>query len=119
MREGVPSTRHPHLGVRILSLGPHSPVPGERLQIVIYDQHDNIVRRLEQITGACVDDGYVDFFNSPRCRPARCLHPIVDIAPDGAQTTLHPDFQDHMVATQWLPLLAAWVAQHGVPQPEP
>ena len=49
MREGRESTRHPGMGVFALCLGPNSPLPGERLQLVIYDHDDRIVRRLEQI----------------------------------------------------------------------
>jgi hypothetical protein len=66
-RQGRPSPRFGHLGVWNLSLGPNSPVPGERLQVCIVDQTGGIVRRFEQIEGRCLDPGYVDFFRRQRC----------------------------------------------------
>ena len=116
MREGQVSTRHLHMGVRVLSLGPHSPIPGERLQIVIYNEQDEIVRRLEQIQAECIDPGYVDFFMGPNCRPARYRRPIVDIAPDGTVTELIADFTQSMGPNLWYTILAGWVSKHGIPQ---
>lgn len=115
MRQGKESTRHPGMGVQVISLGPNSPMPGERLQIAIYDENHVIQRRLEQIEGRTIDPGYVDFFMGPNCRPAIVLRPLVDIAPDGTQTELHPNFTADCMP-QWLPLLAAWVKKHGIPQ---
>ena len=63
---GRASPRFGHLGVWNLSLGPNSPVPGERLQILILDHEGKVVRRFEQIEGRCIDPGYVDFFMSNR-----------------------------------------------------
>lgn len=104
------------MGVRVLSLGPNSPVPGERLQIVIYNEQNEITRRFEQVQGACLDPGYVDFFGSPRCRPAKYLHPIVDIDANGAARELIADFTPQMDQRIYLGLLADWVAAHGIPQ---
>lgn len=71
-RIGYRSPKNGHLGVYTLCSGPdpNGPKPGERLIIVIYDKDDNIVRRLEQVKGNCLDPGYVDFFNSMKCRPS-------------------------------------------------
>src|SRR5437870_8874190 len=67
MREEKESTLHPGMGVYALCMGPNSPMPGERLQIVIYNQADEVVRRFEQIRGACLVEGYATFFaNDPR-----------------------------------------------------
>jgi len=95
------------------STGPSGLVPGDRLRAVIYDRDDKIVRQFEQIRGACIDEGYVDFFNSPRCRPAQFTMPIVDIAPDGTQTVLiaHvPPEAPHLIQ----PVFKEWVERHGI-----
>ena len=116
MREGQESTRHPGMGVYALCLGPHSSLPGERLRLVIYDHDDQVVRRLEQKRGACVEEGWVSFFtNDPRNRPARFLWPLVDIAPDGAETVLMDDYRQEMGMEPYYRVLAAWVAAYGVP----
>jgi hypothetical protein len=116
MRTGEPSTRHPGLGVYVHSLGPSSPIPGERLQIVIYDQQDNIVRRFEQVRGECLDPGYVDFFLSSRCRPAIYLWPLVDIDMEGKQTILVENFRSGMDMNIFYRALTEWVEKYGVPQ---
>lgn len=118
MRHGESSTRHPGMGVYIHSLGPSSPIPGERLQIVIYDQDDNIVRRFEQVRGQCIDEGYVDFFGHNN-RPARYANmPLVDIDPEGNQTVLVEDFRAGNDSQLYYTALAAWVKQYGIPQPD-
>ena len=72
MREGIACDRHPGMGRFYLCLGPGSSLPGPRLQVVIYDANDQVVRRLEQIRGACIDEGFVSFFaGDPHSRPAR------------------------------------------------
>jgi hypothetical protein len=116
MRTGEPSTRHPGMGVYIHSLGPNSPVPGERLQIVIYDQQDNIVRRFEQVRGACIDPGYVDFFLGPNCHPASYLWPLVDVDIEGNQTILVENFRPGMDMNIYYQALAVWVEKYGIPQ---
>jgi len=68
--QGRPSPRFGHLGVWNLSLGPSSPIPGERLQVLHRNRGRAVVRRFEQIEGRCIDPGYVDFFLSHKCRPA-------------------------------------------------
>lgn len=112
---GAASPRFGHLGMWNLSLGPNSPVPGDRLEIAILDQDRNIVRRLEQIVGTCIDPGYVDFFNSPRCRPSRFLYPLVDIAPDGTQQELHPDFHTRLGKDAFFRIVGDWMGEHGSP----
>lgn len=69
-RRGVPWERYPGTGVFLLSLGPHSPIPGERLQVVIYDESDRIVRRLEEERGEPVHSGYGDAFSHARFQHA-------------------------------------------------
>lgn len=116
MRIGTPSKRWPHLGVWAHSYGPNSDLPGDRLRLVIYDKQDNIVRRFEQVAGKCIDEGYVDFFNSPRCRSAQYLYPLVDIAPDGTQTELIGNFTPNMDQGIYLALLGEWAHRYGVEQ---
>ena len=115
MRQGKPSPKYGHLGVYFHSTGPTGPVPGERLQAVIYDHEDRIVRRFEQIRGRCIDDGHVDFFGSHACRPALYEMPVIDIAPDGTQTILiaHVPASASQLIT---PAFTAWVAKFGVEQ---
>jgi len=117
MREGQESTRHPGMGVFALRLGPNSPLPGERLQLVIYDHEDRIVRRPEQKRGACIDEGYITFFEGdPRQRPAVFRWPLVDIDPaTGVETILHPDYHQSLGMQPYFDVLAAWVAKFGVP----
>lgn len=118
MRHGEPSTRHPGMGVYIHSLGPRSPIPGERLQIVIYDETDTVVRRFEQVKGRCIDEGYVDFFGFNN-RPARYESmPLVDIDAEGNQTVLVEDFRAGDNPQIYYTALANWVGQYGVPQPD-
>src|SRR6266545_118006 len=114
MREGLACDRHPGMGVYYRSLGPNSRVPGPRLQVVMYDHADQVVRRLEQVRGRCTDEGFVSFFaGDPRNRPAQFLHPIVDIAPDGTQTELISDFPPGTSMSVFHELLARWVATYG------
>ena len=87
-RRGVPWERYPGTGVYILSLGPRSLVPGERLQLVIYDLSDQIVRRLEEERGECVSGDYADSFRSSRSSPAPYKYRLVDITPDAQKTVL-------------------------------
>jgi len=95
-------------------LGPASPIPGDRLRIGILDMDGNVVRRFEQIRGACTDPGYVDFFESHRCRPSAHEMPIVDIDAEGKITEiLHPNYTQSMGMDVYLRLLEAWVTEHG------
>lgn len=116
MRTGFRSPKYGHLGVYFLSTGPDpsGPRPGPRVQAVIYDKADNVVRRFEQIEGSCVDPGYVDFFGGPSNRSARYTLPVVDIAPDGSQTVLIPDFQPGASREVFATAFRAWAEQHGV-----
>ena len=89
-------------------------VPRRRLQVAIYDEADRIVRRFEQIQGACLDEGHVSFFGGPQDRPAKFRMPLVDIAPDGAQTVLVEDFQPGSPRSIMEGAFRAWVERHGV-----
>jgi hypothetical protein len=117
-RQGYRSPKNGHLGVYTLCSGPdpNGPAPGERLIIVIYDGDDNIVRRLEQVKGNCIDPGYVDFFLSAKCRPSVHDYHIIDIDRDGNKTIL----ATHTTPTQAVQWLTAnvplWVKEHGVQQ---
>jgi hypothetical protein len=110
---GRKSPRYGHLGLWVLSLGPSSPVPGERLELAIIDDQGRIVRRFEQIEGRCLDPGYVDFFLGSNCRPARHEMPLVDIAPDGKQSILCSHYATSMGQDLYLSLLGAWCTAHG------
>ena len=112
--QGRPSPRFGHLGVWNYSLGPNSPVPGERLQVYIVDQAGRIVRRFEQIEGACIDPGYVDYFLSHNCRPAVYQRPIVDVDEKGGiAAVLHPDYTQAMGMDVYLRLLTGWAMKWG------
>lgn len=115
-REGFRSPKYGHRGVYFLCTGPgpDGPRPGDRVQVVIYDREDKVVRRFEQVQGECLDPGYVDFFGSPKCRPAKYRMPLVDIAPDGTQTVLLQDFQPGTPRSVMSDVFGAWVAQHGM-----
>jgi len=115
MREEKESTLHPGMGVYALCMGPNSPMPGERLQIVIYDHADQVVRRFEQIRGACLAEGYATFFaNDPRARQAVFLWPLVDIDARGVVTELHSDYRKTQGPEPYKTILAAWVAKWGI-----
>ncbi len=112
--EGRRSPRFGHLGMWNFCLGPASPIPGDRLRVGILDMDGNVVRRFEQIRGACTDPGYVDFFESHRCRPAAHEMPIVDIDAEGKiAKVLCPHYTQAMGMDLYLRLLEAWVTEHG------
>ena len=114
---GVPNGRFANLGVWTFCLGPGSPVPGERLKLGILDQEGNVVRRFEQIEGRCLDEGYVDFFLGPNCRPARYERPLVDIDIDNqVMHVLHPDFSPRCGMGVYLELVRQWAEQYGRPE---
>lgn len=111
---GRPSPRYRHLGMWNYSLGPHSPIPGPRLKVLILDQAGRIIRRFEQIEGRCIDPGYVDFFLSHHCRPAVHEMPIVDIDQDGQiVSVLCRHYTQGMGMDLYLRLLDAWVNRWG------
>ena len=112
--EGRKSPRFGHMGMWNFCLGPASPIPGDRLRIGILDNDGNVVRRFEQIRGACIDPGYVDFFMSHNCKPATHEMPIVDIGADGRIVkVLCPHYTQSMGMDLYLRLLEAWVTEHG------
>ena len=117
-RKGYRSPKNGHLGVYILCSGPDptGPIPGERLIIVIYDKGDNIVRKLEQVKGSCIDEGYLDFFNSFRCRPSVHEYHIIDTDKDGNMKIL----ATHTISSEaklWLQEnVPLWVQLHGISQ---
>jgi hypothetical protein len=100
-----------------LSLGPNSPIPGERLEVVIIDEEGNIVRRFEQVRGKCTDPGYVDFFMSAACRPASHEYPIVDVDESGKVVgIICQHYAQSMGMDLYLKLLTEWVTKHGKPE---
>ena len=114
---GAVSPRYGHLGMWTLSLGPASPVPGERLEIAIIDETGKIVRRLEQIRGKCTDEGYVDFFMSAGCRPSVYEYPIVDIDENGkVANIICRHYAQSMGMDLYLKMLGEWVTKHGKPE---
>jgi hypothetical protein len=114
---GRKSPRYGHLGMWNFSLGPNSPVPGPRLIVLILDQHGQVVRRLEQIRGNCLDEGYVDFFLSHNCRPAAHEYPLVDIDANGQiGELLHPNFTPGTSMDIYLSILEKWASRWGKPE---
>ncbi len=115
---GFRSPKYGDRGLHYLCTGPdpRGPRPGERLQAVIYDAQGRVVRRLEQIRGPLLQEGYVSFFSGPRDQPSIYAMPIVDIAPDGTQTVLIPNFQPSDPRRILDDAVAAWVTAHGVQQ---
>jgi hypothetical protein len=112
--EGRKSPRFGHLGMWNFCLGPASPLPGDRLRVGILDLDGKVVRRFEQIRGNCIDEGYVDFFMSHRCRPATHEMPIVDIDSAGKiNKVLCPHYAQDMGMGLYLKLLEAWVTEYG------
>jgi hypothetical protein len=114
---GKESPRFGNLGMWNLSLGPNSPVPGQRLEVAILDETGAIVRRMEQIRGECTDPGYVDFFLSHNCRPASHEYPIVDIDENGkVAAILCRHYTQSMGMDLYLEILTKWVTAHGKPE---
>lgn len=114
---GSVSPRFGHLGMWNLSLGPNSPIPGERLEVAIIDEEGKIVRRFEQVRGKCTDSGYVDFFLSAACRPALHEYPIVDIDENGkVAAIICQHYAQSMGMDLYLKLLTEWVTKHGKPE---
>jgi hypothetical protein len=118
IRKGFRSAKNGHLGVYTLCSGPDpsGPVPGERLIIVIYDKDNTIVRRLEQVQGDCIDEGYVDFFNSFQCRPARFAYHMIDIDRVGHKQILATHYTSGEVILWLKENVPVWVDKHGIPQ---
>ena len=115
--QGRKSPRYGHLGMWNYSLGPNSPIPGPRLIVLILDQHGQVVRRLEQIRGNCIDEGYVDFFLSHNCRPAAQEYPLVDIDTNGQiGELLHPNFTPGTSMDIYLSILEKWASRWGKPE---
>lgn len=116
-QQGNKSPRYGHLGIWNYCLGPNSPIPGPRLIVMIIDQQGTIVRRLEQIRGDCIDEGYVDFFLSHNCRPASHEYPLVDIDAQGTiAEVLHPNFTPGISMDVYLEILKTWVGKCGRPE---
>lgn len=83
---------------------------------MIYDQGDNIARRLEQVTGDLLDPGYVDFFASAACRPTLYSYHILDIDKD-QKSLLLASHTDPSEAKMWLiEKVPKWIQEHGIPQ---
>lgn len=114
---GRVSPNHGHLGMWTLGLGPDSPIPSQRLELVLIDELGRIARRFEQIRGACTDPGYVDFFASVGCRPSRHKYPLVDIGPNGrVETIVCEDFDPRQGTEIYLEWVKRWVVRHGRPE---
>lgn len=115
-KRGRKSPKYSHLGMWNLSLGPNSPIPGNRLEVCILDQNKNIVRRFEQIKGTCTDQGYADFFGYDN-RPSENQYPLVDINQDGKLVAvICPHYSQEMGMALYLRLIHEWVTQHGKPE---
>jgi hypothetical protein len=117
-RVGYRSPKNGHLGVYTICSGPDpkGPVPGERLIIVIYDNLDTIVRKLEQIQGRCLDEGYVDYFNSINYRPSVHEYYMIDSDKDDKKEILATHTTAE-AALLWLKVnVPKWIEKNGVPQ---
>ena len=114
---GRRSPKYGHLGMWNLGLGPNSVIPSQRLEVVILNLEGVIVRRFEQIRGACTDPGYVDFFLSQKCRPASHQHPLVDIDEHRkCAAILCENYTEHMGFDLYLKLIREWAERHGKPE---
>ena len=116
-RKGWKSPKLGHLGVYFLCTGPDpsGPAPGERLIIVIYNEKNETVRRLEQVKDDCIDPGYIDFFDSFKCRPSIHDYQNVDIDVLGNRTIL-ATHNYPLDARGWLAInVPKWAAEHGIP----
>jgi hypothetical protein len=110
---GRPSPRYGHLGLWVFGLGPNGNPRSERLQLGLINEEGVVVRRFEQIEGRCLDQGYVDFFLGPNCRPAVYEMPLVDIGPTGAVTVLVTHYAQSMGQGIYLETLGKWCTDHG------
>lgn len=115
--QGRKSPHYGYLGMWNYCLGPNSPIPGPRLIVLMLNQHGQRIRRLEQIRGSCIDEGYVDFFLSHNCRPAAHEYPLVDIDANGQiAELLHPNFTPGMSMDIYLSILEKWASRWGKPE---
>ena len=111
---GRVSPKYGHLGMWTLGLGPEGAIPSQRLELALIDDLGRIVRRFEQIRGACTDSGYVDFFNSMGCRPARHKYPLVDIGSKGRiESIVCEDFDPRKDMSVYLAWVKQWAEKHG------
>jgi hypothetical protein len=110
------SPKYGRLGVYFLCTGPdpNGPRPGERVRAVVYDKAGQVVRRFEQTAGAVVSEGYVDFFNSARCKPVVQALPLVDIDAAGTQTVLLADYKPSMGREVFARVFGEWCARYGI-----
>jgi len=85
--------------------------------VLIVDGAGRVIRRFEQIEGRCIDAGYVDYFESHRCRPALHERPIVDIDEHGQiVAVLHPNYTEALGMDLYRRLLADWAKRWGRPE---
>jgi len=71
---------------------------------------------MEQVKGDCIDPGYIDFFNSCRCRPSVHRYHIVDID-ENLQRNILASHNTASDAHRWLTdNFPAWVQKYGVNQ---
>ncbi|WP_297502606.1 hypothetical protein [Ferrovum sp.] len=114
MREGRPSSWFGDRGLCVLSLGNYR----TPLLLKLYDESDEVLATLTEEHGACIDQGYVDFFEGPNCRPARYRHHLVEKLPDGTSNILH-DNPEALVKnpSEWRSFLGEWVAKHEGSKP--
>ncbi|SIO53931.1 hypothetical protein [Chitinophaga niabensis] len=118
MREGYRSPKYGHLGLYFLSTGPdpNGPMPGTRVIMVIYDDNDMIVRRLEEVRGECLDPGYIDFFNSHLCKSALYQYHIIDVDIN-ENVSILASHTEPSEANKWLKInVPTWIEKHGIKQ---
>lgn len=108
-REGRPSPRFGHRGLHTVELGGGS----KPLLLRLYGQDNELLARLTEERGDCIDEGYVDFFLGPNCRPALYKHYLVEKLADGTTGVLH-DNPKAIAADfpKWVAFLDAWVTRH-------
>jgi len=113
--KGWKSQKYGNRNVYFLSTGPdpRGPMPGKNVHVVIYDTNGNVIRELYEQKGSCVEPGYVDFFNTAKCKPSVHEYEIIDADKDGKQTVLatHTTPFD---AQNWLKAnFDEWVNKHS------
>jgi hypothetical protein len=109
MRDGKPSIRFGARGLHNIQLGGG----GTPMLLKLYGPNDEVLATLTEVRGECIDEGYVEFFLGPNCRPALYKSYVVETLPNGTVRVLHDDpvaLASNFPA--WVAFLERWVSRH-------